>query len=105
MTEIHLYGKLRRYAPDATLTSDNVIRLDPEPGETLEALLKRLQIPVKEIYSIFFNARLLAARSKMATWIGYRQAGPNPFDWDLMLPVAAEDRIGLFGRDMAALVI
>ena len=105
MTEIHLYGKLRRYAPDATLTSDNVIRLDPQPGETLQTLLERLQIPSEKIYSIFLNAKLLAARSKMAVWIGHRRVGPNPLDWDLTVPVAADDRIGLFGRDMAALVI
>jgi hypothetical protein len=29
----------------------------------------------------------------------------NPFDWDLDIPVKAGDRIGLFGRDMSALVI
>ena len=105
MIEIHLYGKLRRYGPDATLTSENIIRLHPKPGETLQTLLERLQIPSGEIYSIFLNAKLLAARSKMAVWIGHRRVGPNPLDWDLSVPVASGDRIGLFGRDMAALVI
>ncbi len=105
MIEIHLYGKLRRYAPETLIEKGTAIRMHPEPGETLETLLKRLQIPIEEIYSIFLNAKLLAARSKMAAWIGHRRAGPDPLDWDLTVPVASGDRIGLFGRDMAALVI
>jgi len=105
MIEIHLYGKLRRYGPDTALTGDNVIRLHPEPDETLQTLLERMQIPTEEIYSIFLNAKLLAARSKMAVWIGHRRVGPDPLDWNLAVPVASGDRVGLFGRDMAALVI
>ena len=102
MVEIRLYGKLRRYAKDSP---ENIIRVSPDPDESLKVLLDRLGIPVDEIYSIFYNSRLLAARSGMASWIGYRQVHSNPFDWDLSLTVASADRIGLFGRDMAALVV
>ena len=102
MIEIRLYGKLRRYAKDEP---ESIIRLPPQIGETLENLLARLGIPTDEIYSIFYNSKLLAARSGMARWIGYRQVGPSPFDWDLSVTVQPADRIGLFGRDMAALVV
>ena len=105
MAEIHLYGKLRRYAQDIPSAQGNVIRVSPGADETLEMLLARLEIPVDEIYSIFFNSKLLATRSAMASWIGYRQVRTNPFNWDLNLTVQPADRIGLFGRDMSALVV
>jgi uncharacterized protein YbcC (UPF0753/DUF2309 family) len=105
MVEIRIYGKLRRYARDIPADSDEVIRLTPEPDETLDQLLARLEIPVDEIYSIFYNSKLLAARSGMASMVGYRQVRGNPYNWDLNLAVNPSDRIGLFGRDMAALVV
>ena len=105
MVEIHLYGKLRRYAQDIQSDRGNVIRVSPVSGETLEMLLARLEIPVDEIYSIFVNSKLLAARTAMASWIGYRQVRTDPFDWNLNVVVQPADRIGLFGRDMSALVI
>ena len=58
-----------------------------------------------EIYTVFVNHKLLAARSGMARWIGHQQAGPSPLDWDLSIRVGPDDRIGLFGRDMSLLVI
>jgi hypothetical protein len=105
MAEIHLYGKLRRYAQDIPSDHGNVIRVSPETDETLEMLLARLEIPVDEIYSIFFNSKLLAARTAMASWIGYRQLRTDPFDWNLNVAVQPIDRIALFGRDMSALVV
>ncbi|NNL76947.1 MAG: hypothetical protein HKO68_11475 [Desulfobacterales bacterium] len=105
MVEIRLYGKLRRYAPDIQANQGNVIRVSTAPDETLQMLLDRLLIPVNEIYSIFLNSKLLAARTGMATWIGYRQIRADPFDWNLNVTLTSKDRIGLFGRDMAALVI
>ena len=105
MAEIHLYGKLRRYAPSHQSERGSVIRVSPGPDETLEMLLASLEIPVDEIYSIFFNSKLLAARSGMALWLGHRQVRTDPFDWNLNVPVQPADRIGLFGRDMSALVV
>ena len=102
MVEIHLYGKLRRYAKDSP---DGIIRVTPESDETLDILIKRLGIPLDDIYSIFYNSKLLAARSGMASWIRYPQVRSTPFDWDLSITVQSSDRIGLFGRDMAALVV
>ena len=102
MAEIRLYGKLRRYAND---NPDSIIRVTPDTNETLGLLLDRLGIPLKDIYSIFYNSKLLAARSGMASWIGYPQVRATPFDWDLGMTVKSSDGIGLFGRDMAALVV
>ena len=73
--------------------------------QNFESLLARTGISIQDIYTIFFNHKLLAARSRMARWIGHQQVRSDPFDWDLNVAVKAGDRIGLFGRDMAALVI
>ena len=105
MVEIHLYGKLRRYAKDNPADLDTVIRVSVNSNETLMMLLARLEIPVDEIYSIFLNSKLLAARTGMARWIGFQIARSELFDWNLNVTIKSGDRIGLFGRDMAALVI
>lgn len=105
MVEIHLYGKLRRYAGNLDTAKEHVISISPQTDETIESLLARMEISAKDIYSIFLNGKLLAARSGMARWMGYQQIRSNPFDWDLNIAVSSGDRIGLFGRDMAALVI
>lgn len=105
MIEIHLYGKLRRYAKDNPSSRGSVIRIESQPDETIESLLTRVGISLDEVYSIFYNSRLLATHSKSALMVGFHQVRYNPFDWDLSLPVKAGDRIGLFGRDMALLVV
>ena len=105
MVEIRLYGKLRRFAMESAADHGHVVKVAPQPDETLEQLLARVGIPLDEIYNIFFNSKLLATRSAMAHWIRYQQIHANPLDWRLDLAVKAGDRIGLFGRDMAALVI
>ena len=46
MAEIHLYGKLCRYAPSHQPERGCVIRVSPGPDETLETLLASLEIPV-----------------------------------------------------------
>jgi hypothetical protein len=105
MVEIHLFGKLRKYAQNSDQETDYVIRISPQPDETIALLLARVGISIEEVYSIFVNRKLLATRSGMARWIGHQQVRSDPFDWDLSVPVNPGDRIGLFGRDMAALVI
>ena len=45
------------------------IRVNTDSGDTLETLLAKLNMPVDEVYSIFFNSKLLAARSGMG-WLG-----------------------------------
>ena len=105
MVAIHLYGKLRRFAKESEAGHGSVLKFAPQPGETLEQLLARVGVPLDEIYNIFFNAKLLATRSAMAYWMRYQQVHEDPLEWKLDIAVKAGDRIGLFGRDMAALVI
>jgi len=105
MVEIHLYGKLRRYLKESRPEEGGVLKVSTETQETVAELMARIGIPLDEIYNIFLNSKLLASRSKMAYWIRYQQVHANPLEWKLGVAVKAGDRIGLFGRDMAALVI
>jgi len=95
MISIHLYGKLRQYAPDRSASGDSVIRLEALENEDLDSLLKRAGIDAQEIYT----------NNSMARWLEYPQFHQNIHDWDLSTIIRDGDRIGLFGRDMAALVV
>jgi hypothetical protein len=103
MLEIHLYGKLRRYVEEYRPGQDAVVWLESGPVDTIDSLLERIGIPSDEINHIFFNAKLLASRNRMASYYGYQQSGSDLSGWDLNVAVADGDRIGLFGRDMAVL--
>ena len=103
--DIRLYGKLRHFVKEPETGHDNLMRISPQPGETLVQLLARLEIPLEDIYTIFLNSKLLASRSLMAYRMGFQQVNEDPLDWNLEIVVETGDRIGLFGRDMAALVI
>ena len=82
-----------------------VLKLAAEPEETVVALLARIGISPDAIFTIFLNSKLLASRSLMAYRMGYQQVREDPLDWNLDIAVKDGDRIGLFGRDMAALVV
>ena len=100
MLEIHLYGSLRRHAPDSRPDRDSVVRLEPQPGETVGATLERLSISPAEIYHVFLNGALLSTRNSMAPWLEYQQVGRG-----LDTPVRSGDRLGLFADDMGLLVV
>ena len=103
MVEIHLYGKLRDYSQQPDCNHNCTIMLEPNTGETIAKLLRRLGVPLEEINHIFYNAKLLASRAKAATHMGYEQVDASLSDWNLDIPVNTGDRIGLFGSDMAML--
>jgi hypothetical protein len=101
--EIHLYGSLRRYAPDSRPDRESVVQLESQPGETVETVLERLGISPAEVYHIFLNGAILTTRNSMAPWLRYQEAGAC--DRGLDASVEAGDRLGLFARDMALLVV
>ena len=102
MVEIHLYGSLRRYASDSRPNRDSVAYLEPQPGETVGTALERLGVSAEEVYHVFLNGSLLSTRNSMAHWLEYQkdQTGTG-----LDTLVRAGDRLGLFARDMALLVV
>jgi len=106
MIEIRIYGKLRRQSAINEIRETGRLRLAPDSDETMHSLLDRIGVTAEDAHSIFLNAKLLAARSNMARWLRYQGASDNPLDWNnLDVPLNSGDRVGVFGRDMAALVV
>jgi hypothetical protein len=105
MINIHLYGKLRRYAGDDNPGGDSILHLDEIKNETLEMLLQRAGLDIEDIYTIFLNSKLLTTHNSMAQWLEYPQICENCQNWDLAINIKDGDRLGLFGRDMPALVV
>jgi hypothetical protein len=103
MVEIHLYGNLRKYARALAVPGTSALPVEPVPDETIASLLARLGISTEEINHIFYNSKLLATRRKAAVVFSLPQAGDNTLKWDLAVPVAHGDRLGLFGRDIPVL--
>ena len=102
MVEIHLYGSLRRYAPDPRPDRESVARLDPQSEETVGTALERLGISPDGIYHVFLNGALLSTRNSMAPWLKYQKSCVNE---GLDTPVQEGDRLGLFAQDMGLLVV
>ena len=103
MVEIHLYGKLRNYAENRQPMEDTVLWRETEDGDTLASVLEEMGIPNDEIKHIFVNAKLLVTRTSSGPLYGYPQQRDTVFDWDLNLPLANGDRVGLFGLDLPVL--
>ena len=105
MIEIRFFGKLRKQAEDPKIREAGLLMISNGPEETMQSILDRANISPEDIYTIFVNSKLFAARSNMVKWLGYQQACPDPLEWDLNFKLIPGDRIGIFGRDMAALVV
>jgi hypothetical protein len=101
MVEVHLYGKLRRYAPNTRASAESVVRLEPRAGETVGTLLRRTGIECDEVCHVFLNGSIVRTENSMAPWLRYPEAGED----GLATPVEDGDRLGLFGADMALLVV
>jgi hypothetical protein len=102
MVDVHLYGKLRRYAPNPRPDRESVMRLQPGSEETVGTTLQRLGIPADEVCHVFLNGALLSTRNSMAPWLKYQSVER---DVGLDTPVQAGDRLGLFAHDMGLLVV
>jgi uncharacterized protein YbcC (UPF0753/DUF2309 family) len=102
VVEIHLYGNLRRYVSDPRPDRESVARLEPQPEETVRTALERLGISPDEIYHVFLNGTLLSTRNSMAPWLKYQESRAGQ---GLDTSVQEGDRLGLFARDMALLLV
>lgn len=105
MIEIRIYGKLRKHLAEKGTGGVTIIRVEPEEGEQLIDVLQRIGIEVEDIFTIFYNAGILATHNTMACFLGYRQACKGVNDWTLAIELQDGDRIGVFGDDMSALVV
>lgn len=56
MLEIHLYGKLRRFAANRNPAGDSVVCVSVKEGDTIQDVLVQLGIPLNEVgRNIFLN--------------------------------------------------
>ena len=82
MIEVHLYGKLRRFAEDPDSTSDSIVWVEVAEGDTIGRILERIGIPLEQLGSnVFLNGEYSG----------------------LSRPVKAGDRLGVFPDDMQLL--
>ena len=82
MIEVHLYGKLRRFADSTDPKSQSVAPVQWQPEDTVARIVERLCIPVADLGSnVFLNGRYA----------------------DLESAVQDGDRLGLFPDDMRLL--
>jgi hypothetical protein len=102
---VHVYGKLCRHLSEGATRHKQVIHVDARPDETLSTLLKRLGIEPAELYTVFLNGSIVATRNGMAPWLRYPQAQDDVWNWEYDVDLSPGDRVGLFGEDMALLVV
>jgi len=63
MIEVHLYGKLRRFADNSDPQSQSVAPVQWRPEDTVAVIVERLCIPMAELGSnIFLNGRYAKSR-------------------------------------------
>lgn len=56
MIEVHLYGKLRRFAAEQDPAGLSIVHVPVQDGDTIRGVLERLGIPLEEVGSnIFLN--------------------------------------------------
>ena len=56
MIEIHLYGKLRRFADQKSPLQESVVLMDARDGDTIQSVVERIGISVNELgNNIFLN--------------------------------------------------
>ncbi|MGC9523396.1 MAG: hypothetical protein ACP5HG_16120 [Anaerolineae bacterium] len=103
--EVHVYGQLARRLSEEAARHKRVLHIEPRPGETFSSLVKRLGIQSEELYTVFLNGSLLVTRNGMAPWLRYPQAQDDVWNWEGDVALNPGDRIGLFGEDMALLVV
>ncbi len=59
MIEVHLYGKLRRFAEQKSATGDSILYIEPSDKDTIRGTIIRMSIPLSEVgTNIFLNGEL-----------------------------------------------
>lgn len=107
MIEVHLYGDLRCYTQEKTVSDQSVMQLPAGNRETVGSVLRQIGIDPAEVGHVFLNHRLLATRCSMAFWLGHQSAkecipaGGTYLD----APVRSGDRLGIFPAKMAMLIV
>ena len=83
-----------------------VMYLPSLEGETMGQVFDQLGIDITCVGNVFLNGRLVP-RSIYAITLGYQLVAERPLVGDefLAVPVHAGDRVGIFPRNMSAVVV
>jgi len=105
MIKVHLYGDLRRLAPDPRPTAHSVVHL--ADAGTVADVLHHLGLTEDQVGNAFLNGQLLATQNSMAPWLGYATARDRVPDatQPYQTPLRPGDRLGLFPVNMGMLVV
>ena len=106
MVEVRLFGNLRRYVHGSKPTTDTVLHLPVDGARTVGQVFTRVGIDLTEVGNVFINGRLLP-RSAYPITLGYLLAAEGPLTPERYLgtPVQAGDRVGIFPRNMGAVIV
>ncbi len=107
MVRVHLYGDLRRYGNQPRADRDTIVTLPVPDRSTIAQVLAEIGIAPQEVAQIFLNNELLKPGSSMAPWLGYQTAEERlpASGAHLETSIRSGDRLGLFPRRMAMLVV
>ena len=84
MTEVHLYGKLRRFTDNQNPSRDSIVYTPVDDGDTIKDIVRRIGIPLEELgTNIFLNGRL----------------------FPLEREVKDGDRLGVFPDNMSMIIV
>ena len=84
MIEVHLYGKLRRFTGNTDPSSDSVIHVPVDNGDSIEDIARKIGIPFQETgRNIFLNGEYSPLRRK----------------------ISDGDRLGIFPDDMPMIMV
>jgi len=106
MIEVRLFGNLQRYATEPKAVPGTAMYLPAEDPKTLGQILHQIGIDPEEVSNVFVNGRLLP-RSTYPITLGYPLAVDDLLSGDgyLSVPVRSGDRLGIFPRNMASVVV
>ena len=104
--EVRLFGALRRYASGTVPGQETVIYLPARDEKTVGQVLDQLTIELAEVGNIFLNGRLLP-RASYPVLLGYPVVADGPMSTNQYLDTSVQpgDRLGIFPRNMAAVVV
>lgn len=106
MIEVRLFGSLQQYSSDPTSVPGTPQHLPLGNGTTLGQVLDRVGVDLDEVSNVFVNGQLLP-RSVYPITLGYQLAADGPLSPEgyLNAPVQPGDRVGIFPRKMASVVV
>lgn len=105
MIEVRLFGDLWRYA-DGLTSAGAAVYLPADQAGSVGQVLAQVGIDPEQVSNVFVNGQLLP-RSAYPITLGYPLASRVPLSpegcWNT--PVHSGDRLGIFPRNMGAVVV